>query len=179
MSALCQQRTSTCYSITSSARASSGLDHQPERLCGLEVDDEFELGRLYDRQVGGLLALEIFCGIHALQAIGIDNAGAVADEAACSRVIAIRIDRRNAVARCQSPNSICPVRVRMNGSELTKMSASTCLCTNVSRRRRRDPVHCWRAHDKQRELGKNVMQATGIDRLGERTVIPDHEARRP
>jgi hypothetical protein len=46
------------YSIISSARASrvAGLD--AERARRLQVDDELELGRLQDRQVSGLLALE-------------------------------------------------------------------------------------------------------------------------
>ena len=43
------------HSITSSARASSvGGTVKAERLRGREVDDELELGRLLDRQVGGL-----------------------------------------------------------------------------------------------------------------------------
>ena len=47
------------HSITSSARASSDRRHvEAERLRGLEVDDQLELGRLHDRQVGRLLALE-------------------------------------------------------------------------------------------------------------------------
>jgi hypothetical protein len=33
-------------------------DRQPERLGGLEVDDQFELRRLLDGQVGGLGAFE-------------------------------------------------------------------------------------------------------------------------
>src|SRR5882762_4288092 len=34
-------------------------DRQPERLRGLEVDDELELRGLFDRQIGGLGALRI------------------------------------------------------------------------------------------------------------------------
>ena len=47
------------HSITSSALASSvaGIV-EAERLGGLEVDHQFELGRLLDRQVGRLGALE-------------------------------------------------------------------------------------------------------------------------
>ena len=44
-------------SITASARASSdGGISKSERFCGLQVDDQFEFGRLYDRQVGRLRA---------------------------------------------------------------------------------------------------------------------------
>ena len=47
------------HSITSSARASSVRRHvEAERLGGLEIDDQLELGRLLHRQVGWLLALE-------------------------------------------------------------------------------------------------------------------------
>ena len=47
------------HSITSSARASSdGGTVEAERLGGLEVDDQLELGRLPHRQIGRLLALE-------------------------------------------------------------------------------------------------------------------------
>jgi hypothetical protein len=46
------------HSIISSARASTVAgDVEAERLGGLEIDDEFELGRLIDRQVGRLGAL--------------------------------------------------------------------------------------------------------------------------
>ena len=38
---------------------------EAERLGGLEVDDQFELGRLHDRQVGGLRALKNATGIDA------------------------------------------------------------------------------------------------------------------
>ena len=47
------------YSITSSAVASSVAGTvKPERLGGLEINDELVLGRCLDRQVGRLLALE-------------------------------------------------------------------------------------------------------------------------
>ena len=38
-------------------------DVEAERLGGLEVDDEFEFGRLLDRQIGGLLALRILSDV--------------------------------------------------------------------------------------------------------------------
>ena len=54
------------YSITSSAMASSvGGTVEAERLGGLEIDDELELGRLHHRQVGRLLALENAADIDA------------------------------------------------------------------------------------------------------------------
>ena len=53
------------YSITSSARRAAVAERQTERLRGLEVDDQLELGALIDRQIGGLLALENPAGIDA------------------------------------------------------------------------------------------------------------------
>ena len=71
------------YSITSSARPSSGSrDGEAERLGGLEVDDQLDFGRLLDRQIGGLLALENPAGVDAGLAIGIGNARSVAHQAA-------------------------------------------------------------------------------------------------
>ena len=61
------QRSKTAvYSITSSARASSvGGTVRPSMLRGLGIDDQLELGRLHDRQVRGLGALEDATGIDA------------------------------------------------------------------------------------------------------------------
>ena len=62
------------HSITSSARASSvGGTVEAERLGGLEVDHELELGRLIDRQVGGLFALENPSDVEAGPAICISR----------------------------------------------------------------------------------------------------------
>ena len=46
---------------------------EAERLGGLEVDDQLELGRLQDRQVGWLLALEDAPGVDADLAIRVGN----------------------------------------------------------------------------------------------------------
>src|SRR5262249_12441109 len=40
-------------------------DRQPERLGGLEIDHQFECGRLLDRQIGGLGAIENLPGVNA------------------------------------------------------------------------------------------------------------------
>ena len=54
------------HSITSSARGEQrSAARQAERLGGLEVDDQLELGRLHHRQVGRLVALEDPAGIDA------------------------------------------------------------------------------------------------------------------
>ena len=71
------------HSITSSARASSdGGTVEAERLGGLEIDDQLELGRLHDRQVGRLLALEDAADIDADLTIRIRDVGSVAHQSA-------------------------------------------------------------------------------------------------
>ena len=53
------------HSITSSAARAARRHVEAERLGGLEIDDQFELGRLLDRQVGRLGALENAAGVDA------------------------------------------------------------------------------------------------------------------
>jgi hypothetical protein len=50
-----------------------------ERLCGLEINQQFDFACLLDRKVGGLLALKNTGDITASKAVGIDDA-------ACSRL---------------------------------------------------------------------------------------------
>ena len=45
------------YSITSSAVTCNVRHTEPERLRGLEIERQLELGRLHDRQVGRIVAL--------------------------------------------------------------------------------------------------------------------------
>jgi hypothetical protein len=42
------------------AREQRLRDRKAERLCGFEVDHQFDLGRLFDRQVCGVSPFEIF-----------------------------------------------------------------------------------------------------------------------
>src|SRR5215469_7214092 len=55
---------------------------QPERLRRLQVDHELEGGRLHDRQVGRLGALENLASVETDLTIGSGNAGSVADQTA-------------------------------------------------------------------------------------------------
>ena len=55
-----------------------GRDRQPERSGGLEIDDQFECGRLLDRQIGRFGALQDFSGINTDLAIHASTAGPVA-----------------------------------------------------------------------------------------------------
>src|SRR5262245_28971136 len=68
---------------------------EAEYLGGVEVDHELELGRLHDRQVGGLLALQNPSGIHTGLAICAGDARSVAHQAAGFGTIAPGIDRNH------------------------------------------------------------------------------------
>ena len=71
------------YSITSSARASSvGGTVEAERLGGLEVDDQLELGRRLHRQVGRLLALEDAVDVAGRAPVLVDKIRPIGDQAA-------------------------------------------------------------------------------------------------
>jgi hypothetical protein len=72
-----------------------------ERLGGREVDHQFELGRLHDRQVGGLGALEDVAGIDARLTKTVGDVGSVTYQPTCCDVITLRIGRRNPVVRRQ------------------------------------------------------------------------------
>ena len=58
-----------------------------ERLGGLEIDDQLELGWLHDRQVGGLVPLENPAHLLADLPIEVRNAGTIAQEAALQWII--------------------------------------------------------------------------------------------
>src|SRR5262245_42890010 len=73
-------------------------DGEAERLGGLHVDDEFDFGRLLDRQLGGLLAFENSACIDAERAVRIQNGAAVSHEAASAYKLAKLVDRGHTVA---------------------------------------------------------------------------------
>ena len=67
---------------------------EAERARGLEIDDELEPGRLVDRQIGGLLALEHARGVDADLAEGGRNVRAIADQPAGLDIFALGVARR-------------------------------------------------------------------------------------
>ena len=74
---------SAVYSITSSARASSGRRHgEAERLGSLEIDYQLVLGRRLHRQVGGLLALENAIDIGGRATVLVNKIRPIGDQAA-------------------------------------------------------------------------------------------------
>ena len=86
-------------------RARAAWRHgQAQRLRGLEIDDQFELGRLHDRQIGRLGAIENPADIDADLAKRVGKSGAVADQAAGNDIFALRIDRRNACRAASATN---------------------------------------------------------------------------
>src|SRR5262249_2330856 len=72
-----------------------------ERLGGLEVDDQLELGWLLDRQLGRFRATENLADIGASLTIGIREARSVARQAAGCDVLAGIVDRWQRMARGQ------------------------------------------------------------------------------
>src|SRR5262245_21031864 len=74
---------------------------ESERFRGLEVDDQFELRDLLHRQIGRLFSLEYLSGIHTDKSICIRYIGAITDQPAGSRKLAILVDRRNGVLERQ------------------------------------------------------------------------------
>ena len=126
------RRSSAAHSITSSARASSvGGISRPSALGSLEVDDQFELGRLHHRQVGGLFALENATDIDCKLTVGIRHTRPVAHEPAVLHIRAHRVDGGNGwrIAKV----AICALRLAKYVSGAT-MSASF-FCGPAWRRR--------------------------------------------
>jgi hypothetical protein len=76
-------------------------DDEAERLGGLEVDDQFHLGGLLDRQIGGFFALENTAGICASLSICTQGAARVAHQTASCREGACLGDRGHPVAKRQ------------------------------------------------------------------------------
>src|SRR5262249_21470509 len=71
---------------------------EAERLRRFQIDHQLELGRLQDRQVGGLFALENPPDVIASVAIGIRKIRSVAHQAADGGVLASRINSRDGKA---------------------------------------------------------------------------------
>src|SRR4029077_11941751 len=81
---------------------------QAELLRGIEVDYQLEFGRLLNRHIGRLGALEDLSRVSAEQAKGRSEACSIADQAAGSGEFTPRIDRRNGMARCQRHELLAP-----------------------------------------------------------------------
>src|SRR4051794_22178044 len=98
-----------------------GRHFETQHLCGAQIDDEFELGWLHDRQVGGALALENPRSIEADLAISVGKACPITHEAAGRDVLAQFIDRRNGIMLCKRDELLAPAvekRVAANQQSL-------------------------------------------------------------
>src|SRR5262245_64823083 len=78
-----------------------GRHFEAQHLCGAQIDDEFELGWLHDRQVGGMLALENPRSIDADLTISVGKACSITHETTGRDVLAQFIDRWNGVVVCK------------------------------------------------------------------------------
>src|SRR5882724_8739554 len=78
-----------------------GRDRQPEGFGGVEIDDQLKPGRLLDRQIGGLGALEDLSGVDADLTNRVGEARAIADQTAGREESTPVSDRRNGMACSQ------------------------------------------------------------------------------
>jgi hypothetical protein len=62
-----QQKSPVLFDHLVGANQECFWDCEPKRLCGLEIDDKLELGRLLDRYVGGLNAAQELGELRGLQ----------------------------------------------------------------------------------------------------------------
>jgi hypothetical protein len=94
-----------------------------ERTGGRQIDDEFKLGRLHDRRIGGLGALEDASGIAAEQLINLGQARSMAHQAASFRIVAAVVDGGYAMARCQRRQLEAAAVIDRVGTDNERVSA--------------------------------------------------------
>src|SRR5262249_16107284 len=82
---------------------------EAERLGGLQVDDQLELGSLHHRQVGGFFAFENATRVDSYLAIHIHQAVSVTEQAASVRKCAKVVDRGYSRTRRQRDELVAPV----------------------------------------------------------------------
>src|SRR4029077_14900 len=111
--------------ITSDSRESrsSRTDTKAERLGGLEVDHQFELARLLDRQIGWFLAFENAPGVDANLVVRIAEAAAIAYQAAGAGVLTVREDRGQRMAGRQRRELFHALAVEDTGADQDRTNA--------------------------------------------------------
>src|SRR5262252_9865763 len=104
---------SSCLLWAKSGHRTASFDHlvrarlhrrrhaDAKRLSGFEIDDQFKLGCLYDRQFSGIFTVENPAGINAGQAVAVKNVSSVAHQTASRGKDTVRIDRGHSVANRQ------------------------------------------------------------------------------
>src|SRR5215470_11042033 len=73
-----------------------GRNFETERSRGLEIDDEFDLRWLLDRQIGGLGTLQNFIHVGRCATVLVGDIWSIAYEPAIFDMLAITINRRQA-----------------------------------------------------------------------------------
>src|SRR5262245_45511881 len=108
LSLLILDQTAVWHADAARGQSTPSLDHlvgkgekavrhrEAERLGGLNIDNQLELGRLLHRQLGWLGALEHLARHDAGLAYDVGDVGAIAQETALGREFAQRPDNRNA-----------------------------------------------------------------------------------
>src|SRR5262249_38874991 len=76
-----------------------GWKYKTERLCGFEVDDQLEFGRLHDRQVGWFGAFENLASVGTALAPAVGEVSCVTDQAASFGKFTLMVHCRQLVAR--------------------------------------------------------------------------------
>src|SRR6266508_2526292 len=91
---------------------------QAECLGSLEIEDQLELGRLYDGQIGGLFPLEYPANVDADEPIRVSQAGSITHQAAGRGELARLIEGRNCVTCRQRHNLMSPTGTkRIDGNK--------------------------------------------------------------
>src|SRR5215813_5444109 len=101
-------------------------DSDAKRLGGLEVNDQLDLHHLLNRQVSRRGTFENPPSIGANQPIGFSKVGCIAHQAARSSEPAIRINRRNGMARREHYKSNGAVREQVVGTHHKGYGAFFC-----------------------------------------------------
>src|SRR5262249_26809983 len=74
-------------------------DFEPERLGGLEVDDQLVLGRRLNRKIGRVFAFEDAIDVSRRASMWVDRIGPVGDQATGGDEVARKVDRGQVVPR--------------------------------------------------------------------------------
>src|SRR5262245_40070940 len=104
----CTAAKRTLFDHLVSSREQGRGHREPKRLCGLEVDHQFKLGRQLNRKIARLLTFQYASDIDAGTAISICVAGTIAYQPTGLRMLARDVDCGNLVERRQPDELMAP-----------------------------------------------------------------------